>query len=168
MNTLSKELDNLNNPALGAIILWRFVAGYETGSGIKAGTPFPLLFIVIPMILQPEILDLIKSTYRPSGLRMFSSKFSEPSVSKNDIVYSIQPRAREMENLSRESLKLAIATNLVSIDPGTSLLFPVSVAPTSSNISKEIDEMLKQAYKLGFWCSQVTLHEISIILKVEF
>jgi len=168
MSTLSKELENLNNPALGAIAIWRFVAGYESGSETKAGAPFPLLFIILPMILQPVILELMKSTFKPSGLRLFANKFAEPATAKNDIVYSIQKRARDMRELSMNSLKLAIVSDLVSIDVQSGLVYPISVTPLKRSISKEVDEMLRQAEKLGAWCSQVTLHEISVILQMEF
>ena len=168
MNVLGKEYYNLFNPALGAVLEWRFVTSYEKGSNIGAGTPYPLLYIVLPMIFNYEISSLIKSTLKHSGVRMFANKFSENAKPQNDLILSIQTNAIAMKKLTQESLKLAVVSNLLTIDTQSGLIISLSNSTNSFSFSKEVEAMIKQADKLGVWFSQVSTQEISSILKVEF
>src|SRR5262249_50121277 len=61
--------------------------GYEEASKVKAPTPLPLLFIVLPMVYHKETADLISSTLKASGLRNYVNKFSDTKTSKSDLVY---------------------------------------------------------------------------------
>jgi hypothetical protein len=168
MATLSKETRIVQNPALGAFLIWRFVVGYEKGVDIPKGTPFPLIFIVLPIILHPEICGFAKSTLQSSGLRAFAGKFVTASASKSDLLLAINRRALRMRNLTLDSLSLAISTHLVTLTSDDGLILPLSNTPPRTGIPESITTLLKVAEKLGVWCSQISLHEVSIILKVGF
>lgn len=75
MSGLNQETRNVQNPALGAMLLWRFTVGYEEASKVKAPAPLPVLFIVLPMMFHQETSDLISSTLKASGLRNYVNKF---------------------------------------------------------------------------------------------
>jgi ABC-3C biological conflict system middle component len=168
MGSLSQETQRVQNPALGAMLLWRFTHGYEQGSKSKDHTPIPLLFLVLPIMLYEETFRFVKSTRRPSGLRSFAGKFSESSSSKNDIVLGINERAIKLRNLSMAALRLAIASRLIAIAADEGAVFSLSSTQPRTHIPAEIRLMLVNAEKLGHWCAQVSLHEISIILKIRF
>ncbi len=168
MSILSQETQNVQNPALGAMLLWRFATGYEQGSNTHNPTPIPLLFIVLPIILHEETASFIKSTRQPSGLRGFASKFSASSNAKNDLILSIQGRALRMRKLSTDSLRQAIASKLISTVTAKGMAIPLTLISPRSEIPKAVEELCKQAEKLGVWCSQVSLYEISVILKIGF
>ncbi|WP_415841630.1 three component ABC system middle component, partial [Paenibacillus macerans] len=53
MSNLNKEIQNVQNPAFGAFIIWNFVRGYYSNN--KSLVPFPLLFIVLPVIFREDI-----------------------------------------------------------------------------------------------------------------
>lgn len=168
MRILSKETDRIQNPALGAMLLWRFVVGFEHGSGNANSTPVPLLFIVLPMILHSDTQELIQRTLVGSGLRVMSMKFSEAKERKSDLLLAIQSRALSMRPLTSESISIAIASKLISISHEDGYAISLSSSPAKAGIPKQVQVMLKSAEKLGVWCSQISLHEISVILKVEF
>ena len=168
MTILNRETQSIQNPALGAMLLWRFTSGYAQGSKVSSPTPLPLLFIVLPIILHEETAHFIGSTLQKSGLRAFVNKFSDSSVSKNDLVLTIHKRSLMMRNLSIDSLKLAIASKLIALDPSKGVVIPLSLTPPKTGIPESIKPLLKEAEKLGFWCSEVSLHEVSVILKVGF
>jgi hypothetical protein len=168
MAILDAEVLNVQNSALGAALVWRFACGYQEGSGSKNPTPFPLLFLVLPVTFHEETAQFIKSTKKSSGLRAFAGKFSESRSAKNDLLLSIQKRAVQMRSLSLDSIRMAISTSILSIERETARAFPLSITTPRAGIPSSVRVMLQNSEKLGFWCGQVSMHEISIVLKVGF
>lgn len=168
MTVLNKETKLIQNPALGSVLLWRFTTGYAKGSEINSPTPLPLLFLVLPIALHQETATFVKSTQKSSGLRGFAGKFNESRHAKNDLILSIQPRSISMRNLTLHSLRLAITSRLVTLDTQTGTVIPLSSTAPRAGIPESVRIMLKAVEKLGVWCSQVSLHEVSVILKVGF
>ena len=168
VHRLNQETLNVQNPALGAMLVWRFVAGYERASATRKPTPFPLVFLVLPMMLHQETAEFITSTREASGLRAFASKFSESRKSKTDLLFALPKRSLDMRKLTIESLVLAISSGLISIDCDRGMAIPLSSSQVKAGISSYIRSMLRAAEKLGAWCSSISLHEVSVILKVGF
>jgi hypothetical protein len=168
MSALNKETRIVQNPALGAVLLWRFTRGYSEGSGISAPTPIPLLYVLLPIIYHQETAEFVKSTQKASGLRAFVHKFDETKTSKSDLILAIHDRAKTMRSLTRHSLSLAIASDLIAVDVRSGTVFPITKTQPKAGIPNSVSDMIKAAEKLGFWCSKLTLHEISITLKVAF
>ena len=168
MGALSHETYIVQNPALGAMLLWSFTTGYERGSKVSAPPPLPLLFIVLPLTLHQETSHLITSTQRRSGLRAFVNKFSDSKVSKNDLILAVNERAIQLRKLSMNSLRLAVASRLVAIDASAGSAISLSSTAPRAGIPRSVRAMLQNAEKLGRWFSEVSLHEVSVILKVRF
>lgn len=168
MGVLNKETRNTQNPALGALLIWRFIVGYKDGSGVATHTPLPLLFTVLPIMLHRDTVSFISSTLKSSGLRTFTNKFNESKTSKNDLILSIHQRALTMRNLTAKSISLAVSADLIKIDSTTALAFPLSSSSPKLNIADSIKDLMKGSEKLGYWCSKLTLHEVSLALKVSF
>lgn len=167
MSTLTKEIQATQNPALGAVLLWRFVCGYTEAHPTRDRVPIPLLFIVLPMTLHQASFKFIKSTQKASGLRACVAKFSESTESKQDILLSIHNRTDKLRSLTMASLQLALAEHLIYLDmDGT--VFPLSTTEPQAGIPTTVASLLRGTEKLGNWCSQLTLHEITSILKVRF
>ena len=168
MGILNEETRNVQNPALGAALLWRFASGYAQGSGENTPTPLPLLFLVLPIMFHQEIEQLLSSTQEGSGLRKCVSKFTDSRMSKTDLIFSIHTRALEMRELSMNSLSIAISSKLIMIDTDTGMAIPLTLTPPKHGIQQSVLTFLRNAEKLGVWCSQVSLYEASNILKVRF
>ena len=165
MSNLNKEIRNVQNPALGAFAILNFVRGYY--SFISSLTPFPLLFVVLPMIFRNDIVEIVYGTNKPSGLRYFADKFLTPQVLKNDVISQIHISSSNMKELTLDSFRIAISSSLISINYQSALVMPISTTE-HKNEPKSIIKFGKAAEKLGYWCAQLTLHEISQILKVRF
>lgn len=168
MSVLNKETRIVQNPALGSVLIWQFTVGYSEGSDVSAPTPLPLLFLVLPIIYHQETAAFVKSTFKSSGLRAFVNKFDDTKTSKSDLIISIHDRARVMRDLTRHSLSIALASDLIALNPQTGTVFPKTRTQPKAGIPDSIKDMIKIAEKLGFWCSKLTLHEISTTLKVAF
>lgn len=168
MTVLGRETANIQNPALGSIILWRFAVGYTEDSATREAAPLPLLFLVLPVVLHSETAELIASTQKRSGLRAFVGKFGESRVSKSDLVLSIHNRALQMKGLSLESLRLALSNQRLVLDTKGGSVQPASRTQSASGIPESVKPLLKAAEKFGHWCAPLSLHEIAISLKVSF
>ncbi|MCA1050987.1 DUF6521 family protein [Priestia aryabhattai] len=167
MGVLSKEIQIIQNPALGAMILKCFTEGYIS-SEKEDSLPFPLLFIVLPMVFHNDTLSYLNSTRRPSGLRALVNKMSDSKESKRDIVLDIHERADKMKKLTLDALRIALATELLELDSKQAKVKVSHKRIDKSAIIKSNSKMFKSSEKLGFWCSQLNMQEISMILKVGF
>jgi hypothetical protein len=168
MGVLSEETFLVQNPALGAMLLWRYTVGYAKGSKENSPSPLPLLFIPLPVLLNRESAELIKSTRQNSGLRAFAHKFGESKTSKNDVLLAIHDAVINYRELSVESLRLGLSSRWIGLDAKEGVVIPLHTTSPKFGIPESVRPLISAAERLGFWCGELTLHEISSILKVGF
>lgn len=79
----SQDLDVMyvQNPALGTVLLWRFTCGYYSNE--NRPVPFPLLFVVLPIVFRQDLCSVIKSTQKASGLSKVSEKLFSGKLNDN-------------------------------------------------------------------------------------
>lgn len=167
MTTLTQETRNVQNPALGAVLLWRFVCGYAEHHKTSDYPPIQQLFIVLPIIFHRETFEILKSTNRPSGLHGFADKFSRAAVGKSDVLLGIQSRAFLWRALTLESLNLSFATRLLTVSRTDATAIPLTTT-SSRGVPQSIKPLMSNSKKLGEWCSDLSLFEVGTILKVGF
>lgn len=164
MDELNREIYLVQNPAIGAAILWRFVCGYYDADNNSREIPIPLLFIVLPIIFREDLREVIESTYKSSGLQKVSEKLF--ATKRTDLLCSLQDSAEQYKYITLSAINIAIGAKLISISCKTALVMPIQVKSSKLTISSE--KLLKSSEKLGVWCSALSLHEISTLLKVRF
>jgi hypothetical protein len=162
---LAREAQNVQNPALGAALVWRFCCGYVETHRVSAPPPLPLLFLVLPIVLHQATSKFVKRTYKSSGLRAFAAKFGDSSVSKQDLLLQIHDRSIRWRKLSLHSIELAVAGNLVKLDE-TGEAIPMS-RTKARGLSDEVKQLMDLAEKLGGWFGELTVHEVVTTLKVK-
>jgi hypothetical protein len=167
MTILAQEARNVQNPALGAGLLWRFTCGYIEAHRTAEGAPLQLLFIVLPILFHGQTEEFLNRTQRASGLRAFAVKFGDSKASKQDLLLTIHDRTLQYRSLSKQSLQLALATRLIHLETNGKVI-PLSRTQAVAGMPDETRLLMRDAEKLGHWCSQVTLHEVAAILKVRF
>lgn len=167
MSVLSREVRFTQNPALGATLQWRFACGYSASHPTSAHTPLPLLFLVVPIMLHETTLSFIAGTQRASGLRACVAKFSEASSVKQDVLFAIHDRVRQWRDVSLESLRMALVARLLHLNLNGTVL-PLSETPPLSGIPPTIRKLHRESEKLGCWCGQLTMHELSNLLRLRF
>ncbi len=164
MNEFGREIYLVQNPAIGAAILWQFVCGYYYGTEENKQVPFPLLFSVLPIIFRKDLRNVIEGTHKSSGLQKVAEKLFKGKQA--DLFYSIHDSAEQYKETTLTAIGIAVTKGLIAIETSTAAVLPlmqkVSRMPHSS------DKILKLSDKLGGWCSGMTLHEISQLLKVRF
>lgn len=161
---LAREAQNIQNPALGAVILWRFCCGYVEAH--SEGFPrLPLLFLVLPIVLHQATAELLRRTRSNSGLRAFAAKFGDSQISKQDLLLQVHERAARWRTLSLQSIELAAAGHLIQLSDGGEVIpLPRTKA---RGLPDEVKQLLADAEKLGAWCGRLTLHEVTTTLKVR-
>ncbi|GFN28339.1 hypothetical protein ADE_40370 [Achromobacter denitrificans] len=159
---LVDEVDAIQNPGLGATLIWRTVCGYYKASGKANGCPLLLAFIVLPVIYNEDLRKVVSRTWPSSGIRKFESKFGK----EVDLLFSIQDRAAAMRELSRRSLAIGLSTGLLTLAPEASLLWPRSTTFTKA-VPLGVHEMTSAAEKLGAWAQQTSLRELCFSLRLE-
>ena len=143
---LAREVQNVQNPALGAALVWRFCCGYVEAHRVNASPPLPLLFLVLPIILHQATSEFVKRTYKSSGLRAFAAKFGDSSVSKQDLLLQIQERSIRWRKLSLQSIELAVAGKLVTFED-TGEVIPLS-RTKARGLSDEVKQLMDLAEKI--------------------
>lgn len=158
------DVKYVQNPALGAALLWRFICGYYQNE--NQSVPFPLLFVVLPITFRRDLCTIIKSTQKSSGLSKISEKLFDKK--ENDTIHFVNNAAIQLRPLTLEAFNIAVETNLISMIPENATIFPVTIKLSKYTAKGETKDMFNAAEKLGLWCSNLTMLEISKWLKVRF
>lgn len=168
MNSLSKEVNLIQNPALGAVIIWSMICGYKEGK--NQNLPLVLSMLSIPIVFYRPLLDVISGTQKRSGLRKFVSKLTETKngASTTDLLLSIQERTRLWKDVSLDSLKFALASNLITFSEHACISTSTDNNPPAKYLKGITPTMLKGARKLGLWLSPLSLEEIEKLLHLRF
>ena len=157
----NEDIYLVQNPALGATLIWQFVQGYSS-RGIGIPPTLPLLFLILPIIYHEQLRETVISTNASSGLRLFAGKFK----SEQETLYGIHDRMLRMRELSLSSISIALQCGLISIDTVSAEV--ASHQHTSpKNVDEKIKSMLKSAQKLGHWCKELSLQEVQAILRIK-
>jgi hypothetical protein len=164
---LAREVDAVQNPALAAVLLWRFCVGYSAARQAPASTPLPAVFLPLSVLLNEESISLLNSTQAKSGLRLFAGKFTESAQSKTDVLLSIERQARALRTQTLEALRLALRSRLLFLDPRTAEVIALSQAAPKS-LPESIRPLMRNAEKFGTFAGGVSLFELGSVLQVSF
>lgn len=164
-NVLSSEIKLVQNTALGAVILNRFVFGYAEGSRMAEPTPLPLLFIVLPLVLLEATADCILKTRKNSGLRKFVENLSGSESKSQDLIYSLSARAKESREFTMECLSMAIACGLIGLDLDSGKVTASTAKLPDSHLKGSNRGLFDAATKLGYWCAQTPMNDICETLR---
>ena len=165
MTMLAREAQNVQNPALGAAILWRFCCAYGMTHSTNDAPALPTLFVVLPIVLHQATAELLRRTRPSSGLRAFAAKFGETTVCKQDLLLQIHDRSLRWRTLTLQSIELAAAGRLIHLTDAGAVM-PLS-RTKARGLPDEVKQLMSDAEKLGAWCGLLTLHEITTTLKVR-
>lgn len=163
---ISQDLDvkYVQNPAIGAALIWRFICGYYQHD--SKPVPFPLLFVVLPITFRQDLCVVVKSTQKASGLSKVSEKLFEKKT--NDSIHFVNNTAIQLRPLTLEAFNIAVEANLISMIPESATVFPITTKMSKYTPKGDSKDMLNAAEKLGIWCAELTMLEIAKWLKVRF
>lgn len=163
MSFSDRDVMYVQNPAIGATLLWRFTCGYYNSE--NRPVPFPLLFFVLPIVFRQDLCTVIKSTQKASGLSKVSEKLF--AGKQNDSIHYVNSTAIQMRELTLNAFNIASEANLMALSAETATVFPLTTSIRKYTPKGDCKNMLAAAEKLGAWCSELTLLETTKWLKVR-
>jgi hypothetical protein len=164
---LARETDAVQNAAFSAVLLWRFCVGYSGARQMPSSTPLPALFLPLPILFNEESNVVLASTNTKSGLRLFAGKFTDSSISKTDVLLSLERQTKVLRPQTLEALRLALRARLLFLDSKTAEVIALSDAAPKS-LPESVRPLVRNAEKFGVWAGSVSLYELSSILQVTF
>jgi len=158
----SDEIYLVQNPALGAVLLWEFVKGFKRHSA-NVSPALPLLFIVLPIIFNEPLRTAIGKTNPSSGLRLFTAKFAK----EQELLLAIQRTMLALRHTSLSSLRIALDSGLLALDCNTALV-DCTYKRYPPHAPQAVRELGKHADKLGGWCGALSIQEVQAALRIGF
>ncbi|MBO9467388.1 hypothetical protein J7443_19265 [Tropicibacter sp. R15_0] len=156
------ELEVTQNPALGAYVLWQFGLGHQKTNSDPA--PFPLCFLVLPMVYHAQTLACISSTLESSGLGKFVQKMND----NREELLALHGRALAMRPLSLNSIVLGTSRKLLSPSYENAKIRATSPELIAkAKIPERIKKIGPASYKVGVWFSQLDTVQIVRALNVS-
>lgn len=165
VDTNLTELELVQNPAIGAYLIWNFTLGYQEDGA--EGAPFLLSFLILPMLLHRQTFEAVASTRKASGLTLFTAKFDR----EREVLLELHSHARLLRQLSLQSIGVASTSRLIRIDHGSALLHGYSLDLLDVKkppIPDRLKGFSSAAEKIGYWFSKLGLPQIASTLRIDF
>ena len=159
------ELEIVQNPAIGAYLIWQFLLGDQENGAESA--QMPLTFLILPLLLHRPTFDEVASTQRASGLALFAAKFDR----KRETLIALHGRALQLRALSLQSIGVAATSRLVRIDYDAATLhgYPVNLLDIRKpSLPERLRGFPKAAEKIGYWFSKLGMPQIASTLRIDF
>ena len=150
----------VQNPALGALLLWRFGKSYQEE---RFAEPAQLhsFFVVLPLLYHAPTLELIRSTLLGSGLSQFAKKLGE----ERELLISVQTRALKMRELTLASIGTGISSGILHLTYDTARLRSNEAKPPKE--PERLRRHISGADKLGRWFGRLSPDQAFSLLWVE-
>jgi hypothetical protein len=167
MRVLAEDTHLVQNPALGALLQWRFAVEYVRSRNDAQPCPVLLLFFVMPVLLHAETLSMLTSTNRSSGLRFFATTFANAPTRAAGVLLGLHERISDMRTVSLDGIRIGLASRLFTLDSSKTSVLPLSEASPRAAIPPSVRTLIRNTEKFGAWCADLTLHEICLTLKLR-
>lgn len=154
------EIEKVQNPALGAWLLWEYGRRYQTTTS-SAPSHFLLFFLVLPICLHRPTLDAVNSTQEKSGL----GKFCEKLGSKREELLAIHERALKLRALTLNSMSFGVRAGLFDINYNTGVMR--ALEHKAPKPPERVKPHAKGAVKLGAWFEAIDAVNVFTALKVD-
>lgn len=99
------EVANLLNPAYFAILINKICDGYQ--SEVQDGLPYALTFIILPLIMYPDYLEIIPKTSR-TRLHIWAQQNPE-------VLYDFAKRAKMLAPYIREAISFGASHKVIQL-----------------------------------------------------
>lgn len=167
MTTLGLETRLVQNPALGAVLLWRFASKYTTSHPVQEAPSICLAALVLPLVWHADTMENLTGTQERSGLKSFADKFTDTTNSSLDALIAIHPRTARWRTKTLDSLKVGFGSGLLKLSPNGDLVASSREWQLVKHTSV-VQRQVRATEKLGVWFASLTLLEIGSTLHVRF
>ena len=155
------EVQIVQNPAVAATMIWRCGMGYQEEGGSRT-MEMPLAFLVLPICLHWETLNIVLTTQRRSGLSLFASKIS----AEREKLLAVHLRALAYRDLTWKAIGMGLQTQLLSIDYASAKIRS-NHAKLPRYVPERVKSLVRGSEKVGAWCGRLTMEQVTTILRID-
>jgi len=136
------EIANLLNPSFCALILYSTIFEYQKKA--KDGLPFPLLYLILPIVLHKSTRDRINSR---TNMVVWLQR-------NPDVLVGFPERAKSLVSFTNEAIEFLLLQEICIINNGKSF---ITKTVSKSNISQyitsdeEVNDCIQKAENVGRW-----------------
>jgi hypothetical protein len=159
-SVMLSEIDRVQNPSFGALLLWTFGRSYQE-TFTEASANFLTYFLVLPICLHKPTLDVANSTMASSGI----GKFCEKLGHEREELFAVHSRCLKLRELSLNSIAFGVRAGLLSVAYGAGTLRAYD--RSQPKLAERIRPHVKGANKLGAWFRELDEVQVFRALKVE-
>lgn len=137
----------LLNPSFCALLLWSSATDYKENKGI--GLPFPLCFLVIPIILHKNTREALPRT--------ISTPLATWIIGHSEALVGFINRTQSLVPFIREALLFGLSQNLFEFDSQGNIApasRPKKLTRYSKDATAEARECLNKAAFVGRWFAE--------------
>lgn len=157
MKTKSIEVQRLLNPAFCGQVILHFLKKYQQYS--ESGTPYPLVFLILPIILHAETRTKIPSVSK--------SKFHSWLMQNQSILIDLPERIKQLVPITKQSILLLSYYDSIQFSNGQIMIKKFN-PKTSSSDWLDIQDCFKKSENLGKWLVKAgTITTIYSLLGVK-
>lgn len=144
-NYRSNEIAYLLNPAFCGRILFNTVKTYNDIT--KKAFPFPLIYLVLPLILHKKTRELINSRTK---MLLWLQKYPE-------ILIGFSERAKDLVLITNEAVELLLQSNLFNLTNKAELEISKGIRTLSKTkfTNDEIKDCIKKSEHVAKWFATV-------------
>lgn len=140
-NDRSKEVAYLLNPAFCGRIIYNTVKTY--GDIAHRAFPFPLTYLVLPLVLQRDTRELINSR---SQMLIWAQRYPE-------ILIDFPKRSRELVPITNEAIELLLQAGLIQLTDNAELVIVQTIKALSKTkyTNDEIKDCINKSEHIAKW-----------------
>lgn len=153
------EVDIVQNPALGALLLWSFGASFQN-TVARNPVGFLPLFLILPLVIHKPTLEIISRTNKSSGLGKFCEKLGQ----KREELLAVHTRALVLRDLTLNSIGFGVRANLLKVDYSLGSVTSLDANPPAP--TGRIRPLVNGSKKIGIWFQPHSEVEIFKALQV--
>ena len=155
------EAEIVQNSALSATMIWQCGIGYQKEADTHT-MDMHIAFLVLPICLHRDTLEILLSTQRRSGLSLFAAKVGQD----RERLLALHVRTLSYRALTLDSIGLGVHAKLLSID-----YLAAKVRANTGRMPKYLPErirpLIRGAERLGAWCSRLSVEDVTTTLRIE-
>lgn len=150
----------VQNPALATELSWQAVQACCEATAARRGLPFIVAFLVLPIAFHRKSATILGGKQRPGALQ-------KAIVSDRAFALGLEERAQKFTRQSRDSLTLALACGLVTLDVSSMELFSTRKTPPAGHITKDVSVAMSAAKRLGWAAAEMSSAQIYSLLLMR-
>ena len=157
------EQDLVQNSGLSSEALFAAVKAYCDTKRRGEGLPFPLAFLVLPVVFHSRSAAALKS-------RSGAGALYKAIQDEHELVVGLQRRMECMYRRTLDACSIALSSGWMAYDPENAEFLPAvkSLPSAIVHVQPEVRDIVSAAKRLGRSFAELSIGEISMILEVVF